>query len=307
MREQGEGRVYLDFLKQIHALVGARGKTMAFWGDIIIRHPELVPELPRDAVALEWGYEADHPFDGHGALFAKSGVPFHVCPGTSSWNSLAGRTENMRQNMLSAAENGLKHGACGFLITDWGDGGHWQPLAVSYAGFVYGAAVSWGLGRNRGLDLAAALDAQATGGLGQTLLDLGDVYRACGALRGNGTELFHILAKPRSRPVLPGVTCETLRAVLAQVDLLAAALPRGQTTILAQETAQVIRLLRAACHRGLALLDGGIDRPATRQSLARETDELMAAHAAVWRLRNREGGLRDSLARFSRIRSEYGA
>ena len=305
VRQLGEGRVYLDFLRQIHALVNARGRTMAFWGDIIIRHPELVPELPADSVALEWGYEADHPFDAHGARFAEAGVPFYVCPGTSSWNSLAGRTSNMLENLRSAAENGRRHGACGYLITDWGDGGHWQPLAVSYAGFAYGAGVSWGLLRNREMALGAALDAHVTEGYGGALLELGDVYRACGALRGNGTELFHILSKPRTRPLLPGVNSATLRAVLAQVDGLDAALPQGRSVV-AQETSQVIRLLRAACHRGLALLDGGVDRPATRQALACETDELMAAHARVWRLRNREGGLDDSLARMARIRAEYG-
>jgi hypothetical protein len=305
VRQLGEGRVYLDFLKQIHALVAARGRTMAFWGDIIIRHPELVPELPRDAVALEWGYEADHPFDAHGARFAAAGVPFYVCPGTSSWNSLAGRTRNMLENLRAAAVNGVKHGACGYLITDWGDGGHWQPLAVSYAGFAYGAGVSWGCLRNQAMDVGAALDAHVAGGLGHALVALGDVYLACGALRGNGTELFQILSKPRARPLLPGVTCETLRAALSQVEALSAALPQARTAM-AQETAQAIRLLRAACHRGLALLDGGLDRPEARRPLAREMDELMAAHAAVWRLRNRDGGLEDSLARMALIRGEYG-
>jgi hypothetical protein len=305
VRQQGEGRVYLDFLKRIHGLVTARGRTLAFWGDIIIRHPELVAELPSDALALEWGYEADHPFDAHGAQFAAAGIPFYVCPGTSSWNSLSGRTHNMLANLRSAAENGGKHGACGYLITDWGDWGHWQPLAVSYAGFIYGAAVSWGLQGNREMNVGAALDAHVSEGLGQVLLELGDVYRACGALRGNSTELFHILSKPRTRALLPGVTCETLRAVLARVADAEARLPHSQP-VAAQETAQVIRLLRAACHRGLALLDGGIDRPETRLALTLEMDALMSAHAQVWRLRNREGGLEDSLTRMALIRAEYG-
>ena len=304
VRQLGEGRVYLDFLKQIHELVAARGRVMAFWGDIIIRHPELVPELPADVVALEWGYEADHPFDAHGRRFAAAGVPFYVCPGTSSWNSLAGRTYNMLENLRSAAENGLKHGACGFLITDWGDGGHWQPLAVSYAGFVYGAGVSWCLGRNSGMDVGAALDAHVSEGLGRELMDLGDVYRRCGALRGNSTELFHILSKPRTRPLSPGVTCETLRAVLDLVDGVAETLPQTQS-IIVQEAIHMIRLVRAACHRGLALLDGGIDRPEARRALAAEMEALMASHAEVWRLRNREGGLSDSLARMAHIRNEY--
>ena len=290
VKQAGEGRVYLDFLKKIHGLVAGHGRQMAFWGDIIIRHPELVGELPRDVLALEWGYEADHPFDAHGAQFAAAGVPFYVCPGTSSWNSLAGRTANMIGNLRSAAENGLKHGACGYLVTDWGDGGHWQPLCVSYAGFLYGAALSWCVSGNRDLRLAEALDTHLAEGFGQALLELGDVYRVCGALRGNGTELFQILSKPRTRAVAQGVTPETLCAVLSSVA----------------EAEQVVRLLRAACHRGLALLDGGrFERPEARQALAAELDGLAEAHGRVWRLRNREGGLRDSLARLLSLRDEY--
>ena len=306
VRESGEGRVYLEFLKQIYAHVTAHGRTMAFWGDIIIRHPELVRELPADVVALEWGYEADHPFDEHGALFAKAGVPFYVCPGTSSWNSLGGRTSNMRANLRAAAVNGLRHGACGYVITDWGDWGHWQPLAVSYAGFVYGAALAWGAGKNGDLDLAAAMDVCGADGWGQTLLDLGDVYLKSGALRGNGTELFHILSKPQTRPLASGVTCETLSAVMADVERLAATM-RETGSVTAQETLQVARLLLAACHRGLAALKGPVGLRERCRRLARETDELMASHAVVWLLRNREGGLEDSLARFSAVRREYGA
>ena len=301
VRARGEGRVYLDFLKEIHARVTARGRRMAFWGDIIIRHPELVREVPRDALALEWGYEADHPFDAHGALFAASGLPFYVCPGTSSWNSLAGRTANMRANLATAAENGLRHGACGYLVTDWGDGGHWQPLAVSLAGYVYGAALAWGATRNRDLGLAQAMDRfGGAQGHGDALLRLGDLYLRCGALRGNASELFLLLAKPRGRALPAGITADTLRDVLGAADDIERALPAEQASVVGQEVRHVIRLLRAACHRGVALLDGTIDAPVARTVLASEQEALMAAHASVWRLRNREGGLSDSLARMER-------
>jgi hypothetical protein len=140
---RGKGRVYLDFLKQIQREVTKRGRRMMFWGDIILHHPELIKKLPRGVVALNWGYEANHPFEKEAAMFAKSRVPFYVCPGTSTWMSLIGRHDNGFANLVKAARAGIKHGAIGYLNTDWGDGGHPQPLAVSYAPFLVGAAVSW--------------------------------------------------------------------------------------------------------------------------------------------------------------------
>lgn len=55
---KGKGRVYLDFLRDIARETHARGHTLQFWGDIVLQHPELIPELPRDSIALVWRNEA---------------------------------------------------------------------------------------------------------------------------------------------------------------------------------------------------------------------------------------------------------
>ncbi|RME56883.1 MAG: glycoside hydrolase, partial [Caldilineae bacterium] len=68
--ERGAKRVYLDYLLKVHEEVRRRGRVMQFWGDIIIQEPALIPELPKDAIALEWGYDAAHPFEEHGRHFA---------------------------------------------------------------------------------------------------------------------------------------------------------------------------------------------------------------------------------------------
>jgi hexosaminidase len=140
---RGKGRVYVDFLKQIQREVSQRGRTMMFWGDIILNHPELIESLPENVIALNWGYEANHPFEKEAATFAKSKVPFYVCPGTATWMTLLGRHDTAFANLRLAAAAGRKHGALGYLNTDWGDGGHPQSLAVSWPLYVIGAAHSW--------------------------------------------------------------------------------------------------------------------------------------------------------------------
>jgi hypothetical protein len=154
----GTGRVYSNYLLKVYNEVKLRNKKMMFWGDIIIKSPELIQELPKDIIALEWGYEGDHPFESNCEKYKEAGIEFYVCPGTSSWNSILGRSENMKQNLLNAAENGLKNGATGYLNTDWGDNGHIQYLPVSYPGFCYGAALSWGVSQNKEVDLEGFLN-----------------------------------------------------------------------------------------------------------------------------------------------------
>ena len=141
--KKGKGRVYLDFLKKIQREVSTRNRRMQFWGDIILHYPDLIKELPGNVIALNWGYEKDHPFEREAGTFANSKLPFYVCPGTSTWMSLIGRHDTAFANLRLAAQSGRKHGALGYLNTDWGDGGHPQPLAVSYLPYAIGAAVSW--------------------------------------------------------------------------------------------------------------------------------------------------------------------
>ncbi len=193
----GEGRLYLNYLLKLYEQVTLRGKQMMFWDDIIVKYPDLVPELPYDVIVMVWGYEADHPFAERCGLFANSSLPFYVCAGTSSWNSFAGRTDNVIANLRSAAINGLNNGSIGFLITDWGDHGHWQQNVMSYLGFAYGAAISWGQENNHDLDVPALLNQfvfeDVAGVMGQLVYDLGNIYQIPGHNRFNGHVLVDIL------------------------------------------------------------------------------------------------------------------
>jgi hexosaminidase len=320
--EVGIGRLYIDFLKQIHREVRARGYTMQFWGDIITHYPELVRELPRDAVALEWGYEADHPFDAHGALFAASGIPFYVCPGTSTWNSIVGRTTNAIENIRNAAHNGLKHGAVGFLNTEWGDNGHWQPLPVSYLGLAAGAAYGWALDANGLLPLPDALSRFAfrdtTGIMGRLAYDLGDIYRLADIPMHNASVLFRVLQSSPSSLIEwlrnNKITdpAPRLRAVLEAIEGLMGNLPhadmqRADAELIKREFTWGANMLRHACWRAIWML--GLERDAgsdpLRQWLLQEADKLLPEFAAIWRARNREGGFTRSMARLEKMRADY--
>jgi hypothetical protein len=300
---KGTGRVYLDFLLQIYKLVQQHGHTMQFWGDIIMEHPEYVPELPKDAVALEWGYEFDHPFADHSAKFAASGVPFYVCPGTSSWNSIGGRTENALGNLLNAAENGLKNGAIGYLITDWGDNGHHQPLPVSYLGYAYGAAVSWGLGANRDTDIARSLSLHVfgdpSGATGQLAYEIGNVYQLFETRTHNATAYAMAVARPIDKLGL-NVSLNEAKRAQREIERLARALPklkmqREDAALIQQEYQFVLDLMRYGVDRIIFSLTDEKKRTALKAPLRAEGRKVVAAHKKVWLARNRPGGLADSV------------
>jgi hypothetical protein len=324
VREHGFGRVYLDFMKKIYQEVKARGRTMQIWGDIIMEHPELVPELPRDLVAMEWGYEAGHPFEAHGALFAASGIPFYVCAGTSSWRTLVGRTDNAVANLRNAAVNGLKHGAVGYLNTDWGDEGHWQPLPVSYLGFAYGAALAWATTANLEMDIPHALDLHAfydkRGVMGKLAYDLGNIYQSPGVLEHNSSVLFNALqATPEEITAYLGQkeadlaqVTGRLRATLEQIDQVMAALPQAQMArpdgaLVQREFAWAADMLKHSCWRALWAIGRaqGIEDAALKAQLADRAQSLAEEFDSIWHARNRPGGFQNSYARLQIMRSHY--
>ena len=198
--QRGKGRVYLSFLKRIHREVTKRGRRMMFWGDIILRHPELIRELPRDVIALNWGYEADHPFEIEARQFAQAKIPFYVCPGTSTWATLVGKHDNAFGNLRAAAKAGLKNGAIGYLITDWGDGGHPQPPTVSWFPLLFGAGVSWcakSFDESQLVPVASReLFDDPSLHAAQAALALGLTYKKLGCLTPNATPLGATLAAP---------------------------------------------------------------------------------------------------------------
>lgn len=326
--ERGRGEVYVDFLRQVHGLVAERGRRMQLWGDIILERPDLIGQLPPDAILLEWGYEADHPFSDHCRRFAAAGLDFYVCPGTSSWNSLAGRTRNALLNLAAAAREGREAGARGLLITDWGDFGHLQPLPVSYLGFLAGAGFAWNTASAEdplGLPIIDLLDLHAlrdrNGVTGRALAMLGDTYLWTGAAPKNGTALFFLLLFPQDdlgHRRYRGLTVQGLNDALDYIQDTTALLHRAQMDrkdagLIQREIAWVADLLRLACRLGLARLSAGAAVPvdqlpsSQRAPLHRNLQELIERLPEIWLARSRPGGLAASQGNLGRLLAQLGA
>lgn len=142
--KDGEGKVYLDYLNKILELANNKyKKTPMFWDDIVFNHPEYIKDVNPKSIVLDWGYEEEFPFMERCRILKEHGLKFYTCPGTSTWASFTGRFENMVYNIEAAAKACIVHGGEGFLLTDWGDGGHSQFIVMSFLPYIYGACCSW--------------------------------------------------------------------------------------------------------------------------------------------------------------------
>jgi hypothetical protein len=319
VEKRGRGAVYLEYLNKLCGRVAEHGKTPMFWGDIVLSHPELVPRLPEQAILLNWNYEATKSFSSESDQFKNVGVRFYNCPGTSSWCSLIGRGQNAVDNMRDAAESAIHCDAQGYLITDWGDHGHWQPFAISWVGLTYGAGVAWCYKSNSGLEhLPASISRVAadapTDELGRLLWRLSNVYLKAGPRLSNRTWWFAYLQSPSDglqHPHLAELTRTDVKQVIDELEAIASQLSlyqpsTGEATRIKSEAMWSLRMTRWACLRIAEAMDGRAvqsDRHQLTDSLSDSWtfEQLIDEYRRMWNDRYRPGGLEDSVEKLSRI------
>ncbi|MFV2040057.1 MAG: glycoside hydrolase [Acidimicrobiales bacterium] len=316
--EHGRDRVYLQHLNRIIEPLVADGKEVLFWGDLFRRDASLLTDLVPGAVGVVWNYEAPGPtslsavlpadvmdrlglpadahlgFEAHARLFIESGRPFWVAPGTGTWNTILGRNGNAAGNIADAVSVGAAHGAAGFLLTDWGDNGHWQPLAVSLPSMVRASAAAWNGSAVAVPAVGPAIDEllRAAPGTGHLIDGLGRIGESLGASVVNGSPVFGALVKT----ALPTSGQPDRVAVAAALGMLEEARYQfgsgssrtGDNTLHAE--------MLAAC--GLARL--GLERMAGREPPTAAFDTAVAQQRDAWLRSSRPGGLEDSLAKLNR-------
>jgi hypothetical protein len=223
--------------------------------------------------------------------------------------TLIGRHDNAFANLRHAAKAGRKHGALGYLNTDWGDGGHPQPLAVSYLPYLMGAALSWCAESFDESLLVPVLSRDIfhdrTQRLGKAALALGFAHRRLNYYVPNVTALGAVLAAPP--PALRELVCrdglkyyaripgKNIRAALQEVETQRAVLGRARPAteagkILAAELDLAARMAAQSCKIMLwqQALAGGKDGLARRMAKVgiAELRDLDRDFRRYWPLRN---------------------
>jgi hypothetical protein len=202
-------------------------------------------------------------------------------------------------------------------------------LPVSFLGFAYGAALSWGYEDNVNIDIAAALDTfafrDAAGVMGKLAYDLGNTYQEPGALVHNGNILFWLmqrtladmqestkrLASDDSRHLVTDKEAFSakLRHTLDYIERVMSPLENAQMDrpdgeLIQREFAQGARMLQHAARHTLLQLG---DDTYNSANLKADLDDIIREYKDIWLTRNRPGGLEDSVGYFDTAYSVYKA
>ena len=148
-RQKGRDTVFMEWLNKLNGHIRERyGKKVMFWADMIDSYPESYAMVPKDAIALEWGYELiqSQRMTAHCIAFRDAGVRYYVCPSVNTHGSLSGRMDVTTFNIRTCGELAVEYGAEGMLLTDWGDGGHAQSWVWSMNPIALAGQYGWNTG-----------------------------------------------------------------------------------------------------------------------------------------------------------------
>lgn len=334
VERRGRVAVFAEFVRDVARAARDVGKRPMFWADVILTHAdepahahELVSLRELDMVALVWGYEPDTAFDVWVERVHKAGLEAWVCPGTSSWRAITGRTREREGNVAGALAAATKHNARGFLLCEWGDVGHWQQWPVAMHAIAQGIAAAWS-GELAGGDASCKHARHVFGGNGPAiaawLQELGDADVplrdvAGGFSRKGLTKLRNASAMFASLHNSAGTVREIghrelWRETLARLRELGTRFPACADALIADELRHTLGLSIFACERALLVLrtpsadihhasaTGDGDESVTFEVLRDWLDVFEANHRRLWLARSRSGGLEESCKHFATIK-----
>ena len=197
--KKGKANVYLEFVEKAYQLIKKHNKIPLIWGDVLINHDDVLDKIPKDMIFIDWGYDAEYPFDKHLLKLKNAGIKFMAAPGTTTWCSLLGRTTDYLENISAATWNTYKLGGEGVLVTDWGDVGHMQHLSATLAPLVYTGLLSYRVKYGTFKDLKYYLNAfifkDELNLAADVFMDAGSYLKYEPIYTGNGSVTFYSLVK----------------------------------------------------------------------------------------------------------------
>jgi len=201
IRRMGKAAYFGEFSQKLIRHIQARGKVVWFWDDMVIGKnvfrkegfnedaPKALAYFPKDTVLVHWWYWADE--DGkHGPMIrrvAESGRRFVVAPSIITFKHDYGSLTDAVENQRYMAESGRKHGAFGYVCTQW-ESRYGNSFEASWPLLALSAGQAWTGGQV--VDdavlraLSFAVTGETTGALGGWLREVSAVDDFIGGKTG---------------------------------------------------------------------------------------------------------------------------
>lgn len=142
VKEKGVGKVYFQHINRVREILKPYNRRLMMWGDIALNHPELLGEIPKDVIVMNWQYGARESYMNRLEPFQKAGLQQFVCPSVWNFNLIFPNNEFAAVNIRNFVRDGQAVGALGIMNTNWDDDGE-TLFEMTWYGVALGAAAGW--------------------------------------------------------------------------------------------------------------------------------------------------------------------
>jgi hypothetical protein len=141
-KAKGVGAIYFEHLNRVRDVLKPYNRRLMFWGDIALNHPDLIGNIPKDMIVMNWQYGARDDFNASIKPFKDAGLEQFVCPGAQTWNQIFPNLDSATKNITNFVRDGQKAGATGMMNTTWDDDGE-SLFEMSWYAIALGGAAAW--------------------------------------------------------------------------------------------------------------------------------------------------------------------
>ena len=285
-----------------------------FWGDIINEAPELLKELPENVIPINWGYSPLNPSEKACQEYEKLNLKFYNAPGTQSWNTMLGNTETMLKNAENAVNRAVQYGGIGVLDTDWGDLNHPQYISISYLPFAYFSAVSWNNNAEKQREflydyLNKYIFKDESNRFAQLMADAGRYHQKFDFSKTKRGFVIGILYYHLNDMLMAEngelEEVDKLEKYLDEIENRAneITLSGDEGKLIMDEFYNSIKILRFTCELARYKLDTE-NKEKHLKNITQMEEVIIPEHKRLWRIRNKESGLKDSVRRIIKTRED---
>lgn len=138
----GIDEAHAQYYKRVYEVLKSLGKEVMMYGDIILKNPKILSEIPKDITIIDWHYGASFDYPSV-QVFKNAGFPFLSSPAV--WNFIGPFPNfyNSYANIQYFAREGYEGGAKGLLVSTWNDNGGACLRELNYPGYAWGAQCAW--------------------------------------------------------------------------------------------------------------------------------------------------------------------
>ncbi len=209
---EGEQRIYLEHFAFVHKVVKKLGKRTMLWDDMFEYYPDILPEMPRDMIMVNWQYQSNvTSFQGHFtnlinidliSQYEKLGIDYLIAPADYFWSNTESFTNYTRKGK-----------PLGGLVTTWE-----KSVSFLYKSFPFLAASGqlWGGAKDGEAAMAAGIK-QIFGNVDEVFGQA--VRQFAAAMPRVSVSLPYLMSMARSGPDYRHLaTYRTLHAVLKSYE-----------------------------------------------------------------------------------------